>query len=310
MPDAAIALEQVGKRYGRIAALDGVDLAIAPGECLALVGHNGAGKTTLFKLVLGLARADTGAIHVLGHDPRGAATVHRRIGFLPENVAFRANMTGRETLRFYARLKGAALAPSLALLDLVGLAEAADRRVGTYSKGMRQRLGLAQALLGDPALLLLDEPTSGLDPALRAQFYDLLRQRRADGATIVLSSHALTELEARTDRIAILNRGRMVACDSLDVLRRHCGLPIRIQLSAPPGQAAALAASIRNGGGVAVDGPMGVNGQTVQLLCDAEQKMPLLRRVAELGAAVTDVELSPPTLEQIYAHYLAEETQS
>ena len=135
------------------------------GRLSALVGHNGAGKTTLIKLMLGLIHADHGAVRVLNEDPAaGEFSARRQLGYLPENVAFNAALTGRETLAFYARLKQIKPASAWPLLDRVGLMDAADRRVGTYSKGMRQRLGLAQALLGRPRVLLLDEPTTGTRP--------------------------------------------------------------------------------------------------------------------------------------------------
>ena len=146
---------------------------------------------------------------MLGEDPAaGEFSARRQLGYLPENVAFNAALTGRETLAFYARLKQIKPASAWPLLDRVGLTDAADRRVGTYSKGMRQRLGLAQALLGRPRVLLLDEPTTGLDPALRQTFYEILNELRDDGATVLISSHALNELEDRAEHVLIMNRGR------------------------------------------------------------------------------------------------------
>ena len=205
---AIVEIERASKRYGTIDAVRDVSLALEPGETVALVGHNGAGKTTLLKLMLGLARPSAGTIRVLGEDPAaGEFAARRRLGYLPESVSFNAALTAREILSFYARLKDEPVAKTLALLDRVGLARAAARRVGTYSKGMRQRLGLAQALIGDPKLLLLDEPTTGLDPALRLEFYEIVEELRARGATVVLSSHALTELEERARRVVIMSEG-------------------------------------------------------------------------------------------------------
>ncbi|MBX6323891.1 MAG: ABC transporter ATP-binding protein, partial [Rhodospirillaceae bacterium] len=166
---ATVALDRVDKRYGRQQAVRGVSLTLEGGRCFALVGHNGAGKTTLIKLMLGLARPSAGTVRVLGHDPLTRAGWHARaaVGYLPENVVFPPALSGLEMLRFYARLKRRPETECHALLEQVGLADAARQRIGTYSKGMRQRLGLAQALLGAPRLLLLDEPTTGLDPLLR-----------------------------------------------------------------------------------------------------------------------------------------------
>ncbi|MCB2053537.1 MAG: ABC transporter ATP-binding protein [Geminicoccaceae bacterium] len=293
MTAPALVLDDVGKRYGASDAVRAVTLDLRAGEVMALLGPNGAGKTTLMKMILGLTRPTEGAITVLGGAP-GAAEARRQSGYLPESVAFNPALTGRETLRFFARLKGRDRAEVEHLLGRVGLAEAAHRRVGTYSKGMRQRLGLAQALLGEPRLLLLDEPTSGLDPILRRAFYEIIAELKARGTSILLSSHVLTELEARTDRAAILRDGRLVALDSLADLRRAAGLPVRIRVEGRP---ATLEAMTRDFGAR----PM--NGHAVELFCPAERKIETLRRIADLPVEIDDLELVPPSLDEVYAHY-------
>ncbi len=210
---APVILSAVTKHYGAVHAVSGVDLALQAGECVALVGHNGAGKSTLIKLMLGLIQPTSGTVSVFGGDPAtdAGARARRDVGYLPENLALYPTMTGTETLAFYARLKRQPTAGNKAILERVGIAQAARRRVGTYSKGMRQRLGLAQALLGEPRILLLDEPTTGLDPALRLSFYEILRELRGRGTALLLSSHALAELEGQVDRVVIMNQGRKVA---------------------------------------------------------------------------------------------------
>ena len=249
MSGPAFVLQSVGKRYGGVTALTAVSLEGLPGECLALVGHNGAGKTTLMKLLLGLVRPSEGTVLTLAADPTSAAgdAARFQLGFLPETIAFDAAMTGREVLAFYARLKRLAPSTGEPLLERVGLAPAAGRRVGTYSKGMRQRLGLAQALLGRPRLLLLDEPTTGLDPALRRSFYELISELTRDGVTVLLSSHALSEMEARTDRVAILERGRLIACGSLADLRRQARLPVQVRITVPLCQTGRVAERLGHG---------------------------------------------------------------
>lgn len=270
---SALSVRDLSKHYGPLKALDGLTLDVGEGEMLALLGHNGAGKTTLMKLLLGLTRPTAGHLELLGAPP---GPHHRKdIGFLPENVSFVGGMKGREVLRFYARLKGAAPAQVDQLLERVGLADAAHKAVRTYSKGMRQRLGLAQALLSHPKLLLLDEPTTGLDPVLRRAFYDILRELRDAGSTVLISSHVLTELELRAERIAILSRGRLVACDSLSGLRRHAQLPVRIR-------------AVKD-------------GTERRLEVPAEDKMATVRQLA--AEPVDDLEIIPPSLEDIYAHY-------
>ena len=228
---ATVSVNGVEKSYRKVRALRDVSFDLVPGRLSALVGHNGAGKTTLIKLMLGLIHADRGSIRVLDENPAaGEFSARRLLGYLPENVAFNAALTGRETLAFYARLKQIKPSTAWALLDRVGLMDAADRRVGTYSKGMRQRLGLAQALLGRPRVLLLDEPTTGLDPALRQTFYEILNELGNDGATVLISSHALNELEDRAEHVLIMNRGLLVAQGTLAELRSISQLPIRVSL--------------------------------------------------------------------------------
>lgn len=284
---ATVAIEKVDKSYGRIRALREVSFDLAPGRICALVGHNGAGKTTLIKLMLGLIQPSGGAIRVLGEDPAaGEFSARRALGYLPENVAFNAALTGRETLSFYARLKRLDPATGRDLLARVGLGDAADRRVGTYSKGMRQRLGLAQALLGRPRILLLDEPTTGLDPALRQTFYDILGELRDDGAMVLISSHALSELEGRAEHVLIMNRGVLVAQGTLAELRRLSQLPIRV------------AFELADKG----DRPDWLADE-VMLVPDDARKMALLRQAAS-DPRVRNIEIATPTLDDIYAHFL------
>ncbi|MFC5353748.1 ABC transporter ATP-binding protein [Azospirillum himalayense] len=276
-----IRVEGVSKRYGDAFAVREVDLDLAAGECVAMVGHNGAGKSSLIKLMLGLTTPTAGGIRVLGGDPASAAASHirRQVGFLPESVAFHPSMTGRETLDFYARLKRVSRDGNDALFERVGLEPAAvKRRVGTYSKGMRQRLALAQALLGGPKVLFLDEPTTGLDPALRQSFYEIVRDLRDAGTTVLLCSHALTELEGQADRVVVMNRGRKVADGSLATLRGLAQLPVRIRLTLP-------------------------SGEVVETTCANDDKVATLRQIACEGPELADIEVVQPSLDEMYAHF-------
>lgn len=298
MSEAAVRIRGLYKHYRGLTALAGVDLAVAAGERLALLGHNGAGKTTLMKILLGLTRASAGSARVLGTEVGAGAAVARRarIGFLPENVVFAGGMTGREILHLLARLKRRGLAEADALLERVGLTGAADQRLRTYSKGMRQRLGLAQALLGEPGLLLLDEPTTGLDPLLRQTFYELLAERQREGTSIIISSHVLTELEAHTDRIAIMNRGRLAACNTLADLYREAGLPVRLRVWLRGGEQPVRALGYPVIGG---------DGEHLDLAVAAGEKMAAIQRLVGLGEPVRDLDVFPPSLDQVYAHYAA-----
>jgi Cu-processing system ATP-binding protein len=303
MGAVTVHVREVTKRFGKVEAVRGASFDLQQGETVALVGHNGAGKTTLMKLMLGLIRPTSGSIEVLGDDPAaGQFAARRELGFLPENVAFNAGLTGRETLSFYGRLKREPASAVAPMLERVGLADSADRRVGTYSKGMRQRLGLAQALLGEPRVLLLDEPTTGLDPALRQSFYDTVEELRARGATVLLSSHALTELEERAGRVIIMNRGVKVADGSLDQLRRIARLPTKIRLKVTERGLAKMPEWLGP-----VDSWHRINGRTVEIDALPEGKIELLRRATDEAAPVEDLEILPPTLDQLYAHFLRTE---
>ncbi len=197
----------------RLRALDGVDLEIRRGEVFGLLGANGAGKTTLVKILLGLSRPTEGEARVRGRDPRAAAA-RSRIGYLPEGHRFPGYLTGEATLRLFGRLAGlperVIEMRTRALLELVGLADRGRDRVGRFSKGMTQRLGLACALLDEPDVLFLDEPTDGVDPVGRRQIRDILLATRAAGTTIFINSHLLSEVERTCDRVAILHRGRVI----------------------------------------------------------------------------------------------------
>jgi Cu-processing system ATP-binding protein len=296
---ATVSVNGVTKSYRAVKAVRDVSFELVAGRLSALVGHNGAGKTTLIKLMLGLIRADRGAIRVLNEDPAaGEFSARRELGYLPENVAFNAALTGRETLAFYARLKQIRPASAWTLLDRVGLMDAADRRLGTYSKGMRQRLGLAQALLGRPRVLLLDEPTTGLDPALRQTFYEILNELRDDGATVLISSHALNELENCAEHVLIMNRGLLVAQGTLAELRSISQLPIRVSVDLAPGANGAPPAWM-NGESLATP-----HGRVV-LVPNEARKMDLLRLAAS-DPGVRNIEIAAPTLDDLYAHFLRE----
>ncbi len=296
-----ISLQAVSKQYGTETVLCNINLKVRSGECVVLVGHNGAGKTSLMKLMLGLTQPTSGTVEILGGNPAFSAAVAQRmaLGYLPENVVFYEAMTGFEVLTFYARLKGLSGVECKNLLALVGLDSAAKRKVGTYSKGMRQRLGLAQAMLGNPQLLFLDEPTTGLDPVLRQHFYELIDRLHKGGTTSVISSHALNEVEARANRFVIMKTGVIVACGTLDELYQQAALPVRLQLSVTPGKATGVAE--RLGAEVNIDR---VNNQSISLSCLKEEKMPLIRHISSLGEAVHDMQIMPPRLDEIYNHFM------
>lgn len=296
-----ISLQAVNKQYGKETVLNNINFDVQAGECIVLVGHNGAGKTTLMKLMLGLTRPTSGKVEVLKGNPVLSTAVEQRLslGYLPESVAFYDAMTGHEVLSFYADLKGSSKKECRDLLELVGLSQASKRKIGTYSKGMRQRLGLAQAMLGDPQLLFLDEPTTGLDPILRQQFYELIDKMHKKGTTSIISSHALSEVEARASRFVIMKKGKMVACGTLDELYQQVNQPIRFKLKVQNGQVPAV--TERLGSNVNIQK---ISEQAVELSCFKNEKMSLIRHISSLGDIVQDLQIIPPRLDEIYNHFM------
>jgi Cu-processing system ATP-binding protein len=289
----------VTKRYGDVHAVDGVDLRVEAGQVFGLIGHNGAGKSTLFKMMLGLVAPDAGRIRIDGQPVDGPRfrDVRRSVGYLPENVAFYENLSGLETLAFFARLKGVRRSECGALLERVGLAAAAGRRVKGYSKGMRQRLGFAQALLGAPKLLFLDEPTTGLDPEGIRDFYRILAEMKQGGTTIVLTSHILAEIEQRVDRLAIMKTGRIHAVGSVESLRDMMALPVRFELRMDAANEPLLRRTLAP---LAV-GDIRVEAGRTSVHCPRESRMQVLQALTTIGAA--DLQIREPSLEDMFLGY-------
>ena len=224
-----LAARGLEKRYGRTTALGGVDLTVEQGQLVGLLGPNGAGKSTLVKIACGLVRKSGGEIEVLG-SPAGSQAARRGIGYLAELFRFPAWMSADEVLTLHQRLAGSAGGPAERrdLLELVGLPDAARTRVGAMSKGMQQRLGLAQALVSSPRLLLLDEPTSALDPAGRRVVRGILEELRGRGTAVLLNSHLLSEVELVCDHVVIVDHGIVVAAGTPDSLRRQGGVEVEL----------------------------------------------------------------------------------
>ena len=288
---ALLTASQLSKTFGNFTAVNKVDIHINAGEMIALAGHNGAGKSTLMKMLLGLLTPTSGSISINGHSATSLAA-RQLIGYLPETVALYPNMTGFETLDFFADLKHVSRERNRELLTRVGIIEAAKKRVGTYSKGMRQRLALAQALLGQPKILLLDEPTTGLDPASRADFYRILDELRAQGTAILLSSHALAELADQADRIVIMKSGVKTADGDLHALRRDAGLPTRLR---------AWFSDATN-----LPAPWQPEGDGWVCASSEADKVARLGELWQAGQP-TNIDILPPALDDLYAHFLRRE---
>ena len=295
-----IEINNVSRHFGTVQAVNDVSLAIREGETLGLIGHNGAGKSTLFKMMLGLIPPSAGSILIHGTPVHGNAfrQLRRAIGYLPENLAFYDNLSGLETLQFFASLKGASPDQCLPLLHQVGLAHAVKRRVDGYSKGMRQRLGFAQALLGKPRILFLDEPTNGLDPEGIREFYQQLHELNDHGVTVVITSHILSEIQERVQRLAVMKNGKLHALGTVQELREDVDLPLAIQLQLQcPAQALQ---DVLDGAAIA---SLEMHGQTAMIHCHRAHKMDILRRINTLGDGVLDIIVREPSLEDVFLGY-------
>jgi ABC-type multidrug transport system ATPase subunit len=288
--DPAVVVRGLTKRYGSVTAVDHVDLTVASGARLGLLGPNGSGKTTLVRMLLGLVYATSGEIEVLGESmPRHAATVLRRVGAMVEGPAAYGHLSGRKNLRL---LDAAGPGGTRAgrdrrvdeVLELVGL-HAGRRKVKAYSLGMRQRLGLAGALLHEPALLLLDEPTNGLDPTGIRELRDLLLLLNAEGTTVVLSSHLLSEVEALCTEVALMDHGRLAYSGPLDTLRPATG---RVLVGTPDVARAAT-----------VLGPAVVARSEQGLVVTGADVAAINRTLVRAGVAVTSLEAERQSLEDV-----------
>jgi Cu-processing system ATP-binding protein len=291
----------VSKYFGDVQAVNGVSLSVAKGEMFGLIGHNGAGKSTLFKLMLGLIAATGGEIRI--HDAvvggRDFRQMRRRIGYLPESFVTYDNLTGLEVLRLFADLKQVPRSSCAALLERVGLADAAQRRVRGYSKGMRQRLGFAQVLLGNPDLIFLDEPTNGLDPEGIHEFYRILRDVQSQGATIIITSHILAEIQGRVDSLVILNSGKIAAQGTLTQLRANMVLPSVIEVALRPGHAPRMQAMLADW----ADLEWRLEGDCLRLSCPAASKVSVLAGIMAVSDAVRDIVVHEPSLEDLFLGY-------
>jgi ABC-2 type transport system ATP-binding protein len=293
---AAIEIRGVAKRYGAVQALAGVDLEIRRGEIFGLLGPNGAGKTTLISILAGLARADTGAVRVLGHDVVADYRAARRLlGVVPQELVFDPFFTVRETLAIQSgyyglRSNGAWIDEVMRNLDLTGKADANMR---SLSGGMKRRVLVAQALVHRPPVIVLDEPTAGVDVELRQGMWEFVRRLNRAGHTVVLTTHYLEEAEMLCDRIAMLKAGRIVALDATaNLIRRHHALYLRVRLDGPLPEALP-ARPITSDAGL----------HTFRLDHNTELE-PMLGAFRRSGRQVLEVEVAQPDLEEVFVQIM------
>lgn len=301
---AVIQTHGLTKRYGRVVAVEDLNLSVEEGEVFGLLGPNGSGKTTTILMLLGLTEPTAGEARVLGLDPmRQPLEVKARVGYLPDQVGFYGELTAWENLRYTTRLLGLPEAEARAriqeVLKRMGLWEVRERRVAAFSRGMRQRLGLAEVLLKRPKVAILDEPTLGLDPEAAREFLELIKGLKAEGITILLSSHLLHQVQEICDRVGLFHKGRLALLGTVEELsQRVLGGGYEIQLEASPG----LEASLR-----ALEGVARVEAEGGRYRVWATRDLrPELAQVAVAQGSLYSLTLRRPSLDEVYAHYFQE----
>jgi ABC-2 type transport system ATP-binding protein len=297
-----IEAERLVRRFGNLVAVDGVDLVVEPGEIFGFLGPNGAGKSTTVRMLTTLLRPTAGTARVAGYDVvQQPGEVRRAIGVALQDAAIDPLMTGRELLRLQAVLHGIPRADALRrgseLLERVGLANAADRRVGTYSGGMRRRLDLALSLVHEPSVLFLDEPTTGLDPMSRLALWDEVRRLNHEGTTVMLTTQYLEEADELADRIAIIDGGRIVRDGVPAKLKAEVGGPTLV-VTVPGDQQVRAQEVLAKFGGAR---PGRAGALAIGLAGGAAEMSAVLRALEDAGVAVEHIELDAPSLDDVFA---------
>lgn len=309
--DTVIAAQGLTKRYGTSVVVDGIDFAVGRGETFGLLGPNGSGKTTTILMMLGLTERSAGHVTVLGEDPmRSPLTVKRRVGYLPDSIGFYDNLTATENLSYTARLMGiprsARSQRIAAALARVRLSDVAGKRVGTFSRGMQQRLGLAEIIMKRAEIAILDEPTSGLDPQSTIEFIDLIRELRGEGITVLLSSHQLDQVQRICDRVALFQSGRIVLMGAVgDLARQVLGAGFVVEVEAE-GQGLDRRLEAIPG----VSDVTSVGQDRYRLTADRDVRPEAARAVVAAGGALTKLSVDEPSLDAIYARYFQGENSA
>jgi ABC-2 type transport system ATP-binding protein len=299
---AAIELDGVTKRFGDVTAVRDLSLRVEEGEVYGFLGPNGAGKSTTINMLLDFVRPSSGSLRVLDMDAQAdSVAVRERTGVLPEGYDVYTRLTGRKHVEFAARSKGVSVDPE-SVLERVGIADAADRRADEYSKGMRQRLVLGMALVGDPDLLVLDEPSSGLDPAGAKEMRDIVRAEADRGTTVFFSSHVLGQVEAVCDRVGILREGELVAQDSIEGLRDARGGDTRLVVSV----AGDLDGSVETVRGLDGVTDAELDGTTLTVSCTSDAKTRVIGALESSGVTVDDFKTEEASLEDLFLTYTDE----
>jgi ABC-2 type transport system ATP-binding protein len=304
MSDPAIEARGLTKSYGSIKAVDGIDLVVERGHIYGLLGPNGAGKTTTILMLLGLTESTSGTVSVLGHDPlREPLQVKRRVGYMPDSVGFYDNLTAYENLRYSARLAGIPRGEIekriIDGLEWVRLADVAERNVGGFSHGMRQRLGLAELIMKQAEVAILDEPTSGLDPQSTHELLDMIRDLKGSGVTVLLSSHLLDQVQSVCDHVLLFHSGKIALQGTLEELASEVlGGGYAIHVEAEGTDIEAALKDIDGVVDVTSDGP-----NRYRLNAKSDIRSAVAKRLVERGANLLRLNVIEPSLDEIYARY-------
>ena len=304
MSESVIEVRNLTKRYDGTAVVNGVSFSVARGEIFGLLGPNGAGKTTIILMLLGLTEISDGEVRVLGHDTvRDPLAVKRRVGYLPDQVGFYDNLTAADNLRYTARLMGlerkAREEKIRTALAHVGLADVADKRVATFSRGMRQRLGLADILIKDAEIAILDEPTSGLDPQATHELLDIIRELKHRNVSVLLSSHLLDRVQSVCDRVALFSEGNIALIGTVPELGRQVlGGGFRVEVEA---EGQGLAERLAAVPGVQTVEPAGANRW--RMMSDRDVRPEAAAAVVGCGGRLLRLSVEEPSLEAIYTRY-------
>jgi ABC-2 type transport system ATP-binding protein len=308
--NAVIRADGLTKRYGATVAVDHIDFAVAPGEIVGILGPNGSGKTTTILMLLGLTEPSEGRAEVAGFDPlRQPLEVKRRAGYLPDQIGFYDGLSARDNLAYTGRLAGLSRgeidARFAAAMRRVGLSEVAGARVGTFSQGMRQRLGLAEILMKEPSVAILDEPTTALDPHSTQEFLEMIRGLKADGTAVLLSSHHLDQVQSVCDRVALFNRGRIVLSGTVgelagQVLGGSHAIDVEARGSGLAERLAAIPGVVR----VQLLGA-GAESERWRLDCQSDLRAEIARALAA-QVGLVGIQFAAPSLNEVYTRYFAE----
>jgi ABC-2 type transport system ATP-binding protein len=310
MSNQVIEARNLTKRYNGVPVVKGVSFSVAQGEIFGLLGPNGAGKTTTILMMLGLTEVSEGEVRVLGYDPvREPLQVKRRVGYLPDAVGFYDNLTAAENLRYIGRLIGLDAkevdGKIRAALDHVGLHDVTDRRVATFSRGMRQRLGIAEILLKDAQIAILDEPTSGLDPQATIELLEIIRNLKQRNVSVLLSSHLLDRVQSVCDRVALFSQGNIVLLGTVDELGRQVlGGNFNLDVEA---EGAGIEAKLKSIPGVAEIETLGPNQW--RLKTDRDIRAETAAVVMGAGGKLLRLSRETPSLERIYTQYFRTEQE-